>query len=58
MYKLQIKMNTLILLVANSTPTVDFVSRLNVLRVNLDDRLVLPTPVSPTRTTIVKKQTH
>lgn len=41
------------LLVANSTPIVDFDSRLNSLRVNLANKLLLPTPESPIRTTIV-----
>lgn len=48
-------LNTLILLVANSTPMVDFDSRLNSLRVNLANRLLLPTPESPIRTTIKLK---
>ena len=39
------------LLVANSTPMVDFDSRLNSLRVKRDRRLDLPTPESPIRTT-------
>lgn len=43
------------LLVANSTPIVDFDSRLNSLRVNLANKLLLPTPESPIRTTIVKQ---
>lgn len=42
------------LLVANSTPMVDFDSRLNSFRVNLANRLLLPTPESPIRTTIIK----
>lgn len=50
-----IKYHTLILLVANSTPMVDFDSRLNSLRVNLANRLLLPTPESPIRTTIKYK---
>lgn len=37
--------------VANSTPMVDFESRLNSLRVNRLRRLDLPTPESPIRTT-------
>jgi hypothetical protein len=37
--------------VANSTPMVDFESRLNSLRVNRLKRLDLPTPESPIRTT-------
>ena len=43
------------LLVANSTPMVDFDSRLNSLRVNLERRLLLPTPESPIRTTEKKR---
>lgn len=39
------------LLVANSTPIVDFDSRLNSLRVNLANKLLLPTPESPIKTT-------
>ena len=39
------------LLVANSTPIVDLDSRLNSLRVNLESRLLLPTPESPIKTT-------
>ena len=39
------------LLVANSTPMVDLDSRLNSLRVNLDSKLLFPTPESPIRTT-------
>ena len=39
------------LLVANSTPMVDFDSRLNSLRVKRDRRLDLPTPESPISTT-------
>ena len=42
------------LLVANSTPMVDLDSRLNSLRVNLDKRLLLPTPESPISTTATK----
>lgn len=37
--------------VANSTPIVDFESRLNSLRVKRLSRLDLPTPESPIRTT-------
>ena len=37
--------------VANSTPMVDFDSRLNSLRVNRERRLDLPTPESPISTT-------
>ena len=39
------------LLVANSTPMVDFDSKLNSFLVNLERRLLLPTPLSPIRTT-------
>ena len=46
-----LSINTWILLVANSTPMVDFDSKLNSLRVNLDKRLLLPTPESPISTT-------
>ena len=42
---------TCMLRVANSTPMVDFDSRLNSLRVNRDNRLLLPTPESPIKTT-------
>lgn len=38
--------------VANSTPMVDLLSRLNSLRVNRERRLDFPTPESPMRTTI------
>src|ERR1700748_1454647 len=41
--------------VANSTPMVDFESRLNSLRVKRLNRLDLPTPESPMRTTLNKK---
>ena len=41
----------LMLLVANSTPIVLLLSRLNSLRVNRDKRLDFPTPESPMRTT-------
>ena len=37
--------------VANSTPMVDLLSRLNSLRVNRERRLDFPTPESPMRTT-------
>lgn len=37
--------------VANSTPIVDFDSRLNSFRVNRDNRFDLPTPESPISTT-------
>ena len=43
------------LLVANSTPIVDFDSRLNSLRVKRDRRLDLPTPESPMRTTAARR---
>jgi hypothetical protein len=39
------------LLVANSTPIVDFISRLNSFLVNRERRLDLPTPLSPIKTT-------
>lgn len=45
---------TCILLVANSTPIVDFDSRLNSFRVNRDSKLDLPTPESPINTTKIK----
>ena len=41
--------------VANSTPMVDFESRLNSLRVKRESRLDLPTPESPMRTTWGKR---
>lgn len=43
--------STWMLLVANSTPIVDFDSRLNSFRVNRDKRLDFPTPESPIKTT-------
>ena len=43
--------STLMLRVANSTPIVDFDSRLNSFRVKRERRLDLPTPESPIRTT-------
>jgi hypothetical protein len=43
------------LLVANSTPMVDFDSRLNSSLVNRSSRFVLPTPESPIKTTEKKK---
>lgn len=43
--------STCILRVANSTPIVDFDSKLNSFLVNRDKRLLLPTPESPMRTT-------
>ena len=39
------------LLVANSTPIVDFDSKLNSFLVNLERRFDFPTPESPIRTT-------
>lgn len=42
--------------VANSTPMVDLESRLNSLRVNRESRLDLPTPLSPMRTTAVRRK--
>ena len=47
--------HTCILLVANSTPMVDFDSKLNSFLVNRDNRLLLPTPESPIKTTATKK---
>ncbi|KAJ7000051.1 hypothetical protein NC653_010729 [Populus alba x Populus x berolinensis] len=44
--------STFKLRVANSTPIVDFDSKLNSLRVNLERRLDLPTPESPISTTL------
>ena len=43
---------TWILRVANSTPIVDLLSRLNSFRVNRLSRFDLPTPESPIRTTL------
>lgn len=43
--------STWMLLVANSTPMVLLLSRLNSFRVNRDRRLLFPTPESPIRTT-------
>lgn len=45
---------TSILLVANSTPIVDFDSRLNSFLVKRESRLLFPTPESPIRTTVTK----
>lgn len=45
------QLHTCMLLVANSTPIVDFDSKLNSFLVNLDKRLLFPTPESPIRTT-------
>ena len=47
--------STWILLVANSTPIVDLDSKLNSLRVKRDNKLDLPTPESPIKTTVVIK---
>lgn len=47
--------STWIDLVANSTPIVDFESRLNSFLVNLLKRLDFPTPLSPMRTTAGNK---
>jgi hypothetical protein len=49
---------TCILLVANSTPIVDFDSKLNSLRVKRDSRLLFPTPESPMSTTANIKITY
>ncbi len=43
--------STSIDLVANSTPIVDFDSKLNSFRVNLDNKFDFPTPESPIKTT-------
>ena len=43
--------------VENSTPIVLLLSRLNSLRVNRDNKLLLPTPESPISTTICKQHT-
>lgn len=51
MWLIPVSRLTWILLVANSTPIVDFDSKLNSLRVNLESRLLLPTPESPISTT-------
>ena len=45
------------LLVANSTPIVDFDSKLNSFRVNLDSKFDFPTPESPIKTTVYKYKT-
>lgn len=45
------------LLVANSTPIVDLDSKLNSFLVNLESKLLLPTPESPIRTTKIVKST-
>lgn len=44
--------STCMLLVANSTPIVDLDSKLNSFLVNLESRLLLPTPESPINTTV------
>jgi len=44
-----------IILVANSTPIVDFSSTVNVLRVKRDNKFDLPTPESPTKTILNNK---
>lgn len=41
--------------VANSTPIVDFDSKLNSFLVNLASKLLFPTPESPINTTAIKK---
>lgn len=41
--------------VANSTPIVDFDSKLNSLRVKRESKLLLPTPESPIKTTVKRK---
>ena len=41
-------------LVANSTPMVDFDSKLNSFLVNRESKLDFPTPESPIRTTAIK----
>ena len=41
-------------LVANSTPMVDFDSKLNSFLVNRESRFDLPTPESPIRTTVAR----
>lgn len=46
--------STSMLRVANSTPIVDFDSKLNSFRVNRDSKLLLPTPESPINTTLNK----
>lgn len=50
-WALIVLLSTTILRVANSTPIVDFDSRLNSLRVNRESKLLFPTPESPIRTT-------
>lgn len=49
--------STCILRVANSTPMVDFDSKLNSFLVNRDRRLLFPTPESPIRTTEKRGET-
>lgn len=51
-WALIVLLSTWILRVANSTPMVDLLSRLNSLRVKRESRLDLPTPESPMRTTL------
>lgn len=46
---------TCILLVANSTPIVDFDSKLNSFLVNLASKLLFPTPESPIKTTATEQ---
>lgn len=48
-------MFTCMLLVANSTPIVDFDSKLNSFLVNLASKLLFPTPESPIKTTKTKQ---
>ena len=43
------------LLVANSTPIVDLLSKLNSFRVNRESKLDFPTPESPISTTLNRK---
>lgn len=44
--------------VANSTPIVDLDSKLNSFLVNLDSKLLFPTPESPIKTTTTNKQKY
>ena len=44
--------------VANSTPMVLLLSRLNSFRVNRESRLLFPTPESPINTTVEEKETE
>lgn len=57
-WALMVLLSHLMLLVANSTPMVDLLSRLNWFRVNRDSRLLLPTPESPISTTGLKRGTN